>query len=254
MFRKQLYTVWKGMRARCNNPNHSSYHNYGGRGIGVDPEWDDFENFYSWALENGYNGRLHVDRKNNDGNYSPDNCRLVPPKENTNNTRTNLIVSAFGEEKTASQWAEDIRCAVQANTLYQRLESGWDAEKAIITPSKRHSTRRPATFDWYQSVAETTAIYPNKGELGGLEYAVLGLCSEAGEVAGKVKKIIRDDDGILSQEKRKQLISELSDVLWYCAAVASELGMSLGKIAEDNLKKLADRAERGVIGGSGDDR
>lgn len=249
-----LYTVWKGMRARCHDPNHASAKRYYERGIDLVSEWDDYKNFYEWSIANGYKYGLAIDRIDNDGMYSPENCRWVTHKVNANNTSKNLVLEAFGEFKSASEWSDDIRCAVPLNTLYQRIENGWGSESAIITPSKRKSTGRPLTFDWYQAVAETTAIYPGKGAIEGLSYAVLGLTSECGEVAGKVKKLIRDFDGQMPDDKRKEIASELSDVLWYCAAIANELGLSLGKIAENNLEKLADRMERNAIKGEGDNR
>lgn len=106
-------------------------------------------------------------------------------------------------------------------------------------------------MDAYQSVAATTAKYP---EDRGLEYVVLGLASEAGEVAGKLKKAIRDEGGVISPERREQLISELGDVLWYCAMIALELNTTLSSVAQRNMDKLLDRNTRGVIGGDGDKR
>ena len=85
-------------------------------------------------------------------------------------------------------------------------------------------------------------------------YPTLGLCGEAGEVADKVKKVIRDDDGVFSESVRESLKLELGDVLWYVAQLASELGFDLDTIARANLEKLASRAARNVIAGSGDQR
>jgi NTP pyrophosphatase (non-canonical NTP hydrolase) len=85
-------------------------------------------------------------------------------------------------------------------------------------------------------------------------YPTLGLCGEAGEVADKVKKVIRDDDGVFSDPVRESLKLELGDVLWYVAQLASELGFDLDSIARANLEKLASRAARNVIAGSGDQR
>lgn len=112
------------------------------------------------------------------------------------------------------------------------------------------------TLDQYQEDAFTTAIYPDKGE-GiegyGLTYAVLGLAGEAGELANIAKKIIRD--GMPDEwTTTNKLAAELGDVLWYVAAVASELGLELGDIAAANLEKLQGRAQRGTLGGSGEDR
>lgn len=89
----RLYGVWKGMRARCNNPNHDAYKNYGGRGIRVCDEWNDYRNFLAWAVKNGYDenaktGDCTIDRINNDGNYEPDNCRWVDMKVQSHNKRT----------------------------------------------------------------------------------------------------------------------------------------------------------------------
>lgn len=103
----------------------------------------------------------------------------------------------------------------------------------------------------YQSEAMRTAIYPIDR---GLEYAVLGLTSEAGEVAGKLKKIIRDKDGVLTAEDRINIGDEAGDVLWYLAAVARELDTTLEVLAQRNLNKLSDRASRGVLKGNGDSR
>lgn len=108
-------------------------------------------------------------------------------------------------------------------------------------------------FDTYQYDASATAIYPGKGTVSGLAYVGLGL-GEAGEVQGKIKKVIRDSGGILEDQHRIAIAAELGDLLWYVAMAATEVGISLGAIAEGNLNKLADRAERGVLQGSGDDR
>lgn len=104
-------------------------------------------------------------------------------------------------------------------------------------------------FDEYQGRASKTAIYP---EEYGLEYTVLGLASEAGEVAGKLKKYIRD--GMSYGDLETALVAELGDVLWYVAAVATELGVHLSTIAENNIAKLEDRSERNALSGSGDYR
>lgn len=88
----RLYTVWAGMKQRCSNPAHKSYKDYGGRGINVCEEWDDFGKFHDWALENGYNdeaqfGECTLDRIDVDGNYEPNNCRWVTLKEQASNKR-----------------------------------------------------------------------------------------------------------------------------------------------------------------------
>ena len=102
------------------------------------------------------------------------------------------------------------------------------------------------TADFYEERASLTAIYPKEKAL---EYLALGLTSEAGEVAGKVKKLIRDGKG-----DKKAIASEIGDVLWYCAMLAKETKVSLNDIMKDNLKKLYSRKERGTLQGSGDYR
>lgn len=118
----------------------------------------------------------------------------------------------------------------------------------------------------YQQRAAQTAIYPGKGTALGLMYCALKLNGEAGEVAENVGKAIRDDNLMtkvdifafvpneVKAERRAKLKKELGDTLWYIAMAAQELGFSLAEIAGDNLVKLADRKERGVLQGSGDNR
>lgn len=107
------------------------------------------------------------------------------------------------------------------------------------------------TLDEYQAEAIKTAIYPESARV---IYPALGLAGEAGEVANKVKKIIRDHGGIVSDTAREELKGELCDSLWYIADLAHDLDLSLSEIAEANLTKLRDRQARGVLGGSGDNR
>ena len=111
-------------------------------------------------------------------------------------------------------------------------------EKLIIT--------QVITPDSYERLAKQTAIFPKDKAL---EYLALGLTSEAGEVAGKIKKIIRDGKG-----NKEAIAYEIGDVLWYCAVLASELGVELNDIMKKNLQKLHDRKERGTLQGSGDRR
>ena len=108
------------------------------------------------------------------------------------------------------------------------------------------------TPDKYEDLAGQTAIFPKEKAL---EYLALGLTSEAGEVAGKVKKLIRDGEDVEGFEMKKIAIaSEIGDVLWYCAMMAKEVGVPLNTIMQENLKKLHGRKERGTLSGSGDTR
>jgi NTP pyrophosphatase (non-canonical NTP hydrolase) len=107
-------------------------------------------------------------------------------------------------------------------------------------------------FSDYQTRARDTAQYPVIGHR--VVYPTLGLANEAGEVAGKIKKIFRDKSGVIGPEEMRALEAELGDVLWYLAQVATELGLSLDSIADHNIAKLLDRKSRDAIYGDGDDR
>ena len=107
-------------------------------------------------------------------------------------------------------------------------------------------------FDVYQKSARMTAIYPDVGN--NLWYPALGLAGESGEVAEKIKKLYRDAGGEMTHELRVNLCKELGDVLWYVANIACEAGLHMEDIAIANIRKLADRALRGTLHGSGDDR
>jgi NTP pyrophosphatase (non-canonical NTP hydrolase) len=103
----------------------------------------------------------------------------------------------------------------------------------------------------YQELSRRTAEYPRTAWLS---YPALGLAGEAGEVAEHAKKAIRDDGGEVSDERRSAMAKELGDVLWYVAQLASELGLELEEVAQQNLAKLLSRQRRGVLSGSGDER
>lgn len=105
----------------------------------------------------------------------------------------------------------------------------------------------------YQKKAQKTAIYPVFGGQGWV-YPVLGLTGEAGEIADKLKKVIRDHNGKLPEETRQAVKAELGDVLWYVSQLAYELDFTLDEVAQANIKKLYDRLDRGKLGGSGDNR
>lgn len=108
------------------------------------------------------------------------------------------------------------------------------------------------TFFEYQNEAKKTAVYPKIGN--NYTYPVLGLVGESGEVAEKIKKTIRDDNGIITNKKKEEIKKELGDVLWYLSQLCNELGIDLADVAETNLKKLKSRQMRGKLSGSGDNR
>lgn len=108
------------------------------------------------------------------------------------------------------------------------------------------------TFSEYHEQSQRRAIYPNVGD--NVFYPVLGICGEAGELAEKLKKCLRDKGGKISDEDRRLMVKELGDVLWYVSAVSRELGIDLEDVAQASLDKVNGRHERGTLHGSGDDR
>ena len=106
-------------------------------------------------------------------------------------------------------------------------------------------------FDSYQIAAMSTMFYPEEYRI---LFLTLGLAGEVGEVANQVKKVYRDDKGILSEERREKIIRELGDSLWYMAALCVNLDITMGEVASRNIEMLASRKKRGTLGGDGDDR
>ena len=138
-----LYRVWTGMKTRCTNSNESSYKNYGGRGIAVCDEWQEFEPFMEWALTNGYKHGLEIDREDNDGDYTPENCRFVTSAMNARNKRNNHHVTINGKTMLITDWAKVT--GISRFVLHYRLSAGW-AEKDLLAPVGRfHNMANPRT-------------------------------------------------------------------------------------------------------------
>lgn len=128
----RLYQIWVAMRHRCNDDNNR---HYGAKGIKVCEEWNDFINFKSWSLSQGYTDSLTIDRINGDKGYSPDNCRWVDNYVQHNNQSNNKYIIFNGEVKTVAQWAKELNLNPQ--TLYSRLNRGWSVDKALETSLRR---------------------------------------------------------------------------------------------------------------------
>ena len=127
---KPIYGVWRNIKDRCYNHNNKSYGDYGGRGITVCAEWQDFQVFYDWAMSHGYNHNLTIDRIDNNNGYSPDNCRLVDMKTQSNNRRSNHLVTYKGKTQTISQWADEL--GIKYDTLLTRISKyHWNIERAL---------------------------------------------------------------------------------------------------------------------------
>ena len=118
----RLYSIWRAMKHRCDNSNEPSYRNYGGRGISVCDEWYDYETFRDWALDNGYDDDLSIDRIDVNDGYYPENCRWVDAVVQGNNRRNNRFITYAGETHTISEWARLFE--VHYETLRHRINRG----------------------------------------------------------------------------------------------------------------------------------
>lgn len=130
----RIYKIWETMKNRCYCTGQTSYKHYGGRGITVCDKWrHNFQEFYNWAMSNGYSEELTLDRINNDGNYEPDNCRWVTMKEQCRNKSSNRLLSYKGKTQCLSDWAAEI--GIDRRTIAKRIDKlGWTIEKALSTP------------------------------------------------------------------------------------------------------------------------
>ena len=127
------YCSWGNMMGRCYNPNHNYYKDYGGRGIKVCPRWHKFENFYKDMGDCPED--LTLDRKDNNGDYEPSNCRWATNEEQANNRRDNHWIEYNGETKNVTQWAKHL--GIHVSVLYSRLSRSWSDEKTLITPVRK---------------------------------------------------------------------------------------------------------------------
>ena len=124
----KLHDLWCAMRKRCSNSNGRN-RDWHGRGIRVCKEWSDsFESFADWAIANGYETGLQIDRVDNDGDYCPENCRFATVKVQARNRRSSRLVEYHGETKTLAEWAE--RLGMRYCVLQSRLDRGWDLARS----------------------------------------------------------------------------------------------------------------------------
>lgn len=128
-----LYRLWTSMRGRCNNPNDQSYAYYGRRGIKVCSRWDSFELFVADMGPRPFG--TSIERRNNDGDYEPDNCYWATPVEQASNTSRTRLLTAGGRTQTMSTWAREL--GLDPASLVGRLARGWTEEEACLTPRKR---------------------------------------------------------------------------------------------------------------------
>lgn len=137
LYKHRLYGIYRGMKQRCFNPNNPAYDHYGGRGITIADEWlgrHGFENFYAWAMNNGYQNDLTIDRIDNDKGYFPNNCRWADRYTQNNNFSRNCNLTYNGETHSLSEWGRIKPNGLDYNTLRSRLRDGWDVETTFSTP------------------------------------------------------------------------------------------------------------------------
>ena len=148
----RLSDIFRTMKKRCYYPKHICYHDYGARGIKLCEEWNNREivrisgirytkgylKFKKWALENGYQDNLTIDRIDVNADYSPSNCRWVTQKEQANNRRNNIYVLYKGKTQTLKQWCEELH--LPYGTIKNRvIQLKWECIKALETPIKKHN-------------------------------------------------------------------------------------------------------------------
>jgi len=137
------YKIWAGIKKRCNNPNYQHYCYYGGRGITYDPKWETFEGFWK-EMSKGYAPHLSIDRKDNNGNYSKENCHWATIQEQMNNHGHCTFVEIDGVKKSISDWCRTLR--INRNTVYDRIShKGMTAYQAITTPIKEREVNAHET-------------------------------------------------------------------------------------------------------------
>lgn len=117
--RTRLHRIWSNMKQRCSNPKSAYFHIYGGKGVVVCDEWEDFAPFRDWAMKAGYADSLQIDRVDSDGDYMPDNCRWVTPQVNTENRAANNFVTYMGERITITELSR--RTGLNRETLRSRI-------------------------------------------------------------------------------------------------------------------------------------
>ena len=140
MYGTRIYRIYKNMLSRCYKKYNTRYKNYGERGITVCKEWvDDFQKFYDWAMSNGYNETLTIDRIDVDGNYCPENCRWVTNKEQQLNKTNNHKVTYNGKSYCLMELANFYN--IDFDLLWRRIRDGWDVERAIKTPRMEQFVR-----------------------------------------------------------------------------------------------------------------
>ena len=192
------------MKDRCYNKRLKAYENYGARGIRVCHEWEiSFMAFREWAMANGYCEGLEIDRKDNNGHYTPDNCQWISHAENCRNKRNNINLTAWGETKTLAEWVEDDRCNVCYGTLKTRYRmGGMEPEEMITTKAIEHKPLVRLSREQKEEIIRRVVV----GTIGGDRRSPYGtsnrgnvkeLAEEFGVVSGTIVEIWKRHNGTL---------------------------------------------------------
>lgn len=149
------------MRQRCRRGNENAFKAY--KHVSVCDDWEkSFAVFQQWALDNGYQDTLTLDRIDPYGDYEPENCRWITLRQQMRNKRNNKLLKAWGEEKTAVEWIEDERCKVAEATVYWRVANGWPPEDAISKPPESPIGKTKLTLQEKQSIRDMKGIASQK--------------------------------------------------------------------------------------------
>lgn len=141
MSHTRLHNIWLGMRQRCEKPNCSGYCKYGAKGISVCKEWQNFENFMDWAITQGYDDTLTLDRIDFTGNYEPNNCRWATQRQQQNNRSNNVTLTFNGRTQSIYKWSEET--GISARVLYDRKHRGWEINRIFnqrVRKRKKYET------------------------------------------------------------------------------------------------------------------
>lgn len=181
----KVYSVWNEMRNRCQNPNDSSYKRYGGKGISVCEEWQDFRNFYPWAIQNGYHEGLTIDRIDPAGNYEPTNCRWISNAEQQRNRGNNVKLEKDGESLTIGEWCEQLNFSYScAKSRYYRAmkKKGSASFEDVFLLRANFRNRKIAQYDLCGNLVCVWDKLAD-AERAGFEHGAISLCCQ-----GKIKK------------------------------------------------------------------
>lgn len=158
-YNRKIYHAWNHMVQRCHNKANHEYKHYGGRGIQVCDEWrNDSEAFVKWALVSGWKEGLSIDRIDNNGNYSPENCRWTDCRTQNNNKRNTVIITAFGKTLPCSEWSRTY--GIPGNTIRGRIVMGWKPEDAVTKPiNTKHRSKKWQVKHESRNKAASTGAY-----------------------------------------------------------------------------------------------